>query len=849
MNPEVLQRKVARLEHKVRLLENMVEGNSRTAFLEAQRRAAINSLLTLSLQSASQRRFLASVLEIVLAQEMFAIEARGALLLKAAGNDLEVAVEQGFPQAASCCAVARDGLCQRALRTGMPLFSAAAAPRERQRCTAGLPAGLDVCVLPVRLAGHSLGVFCLALPGGMVPAEADRQFLAAAADIVASGLQRFRYEEDLAAYQSNLEELVGRKIHELQRAEERYREIFLYSQAGIYQSWLDGGFRTCNPAMARMLGYGSPEEMQRLVKDIARQVYDDPQERAALVERLRQGPVQDHLVRLRRRDGRVIHVLLSARLVDDDLAGQPYIEGQAIDVSGRIAAETALAEERNLLAVTLASIGDGVITTDTEGRVVLCNPVAERLTGWPLAEAKGRHLSEVLRLVDGKSEQPLPDPVAAVLARGGLLTLEQDCVLVARDGRRLLIADSGAPIRDRDGRQIGVVLVFRDVTEQHRLEQEARRSQRLESLGVLAGGIAHDFNNILVAILGNISLAEQQLGRDKGREMLPALLAEARKAGLRARDLVHQLQTFAKGGEPIREAAAIDEVIRESAGFVLRGANVACHYDFAPDLWLGDIDPGQVSQVIQNLVLNAKQAMPHGGTITITCRNRVCTENGEERRFIEVCVADDGPGIPADRQQNIFDPYFTTKKEGIGLGLAIVHSVIRKHGGRITVESEPGKGTRFVFLLPASQGQARAVLPAAGRLPGGSGRILVMDDEEAIRILVVQMLDHLGYEAETVADGETAVVRYREALEAGRPFAAVILDLTVPGRMGGREAGERILALDPGARVVIASGYSQEPVLAGYAKYGFAAALNKPFLADEMASVLAAVLGPRGDGR
>ncbi len=844
--PDALQQKIARLEHKVRLLEEMVEENSRTAFLEGQRRAAINAMLALSLQSSRQAEFLSGCLDILLAQELFAIEGRGALFLTE-DDDVRLAVEQDFPQAKVCCA-AEGSLCRRAARSGMLLFSAAAAQAERRRCATGLPTGVDVCAVPVRLGQQVLGVFCLALPSGMVPSQADNQFLAAAADIVAGGLQRFRYEDDLAVYQVNLEELVTRKIEELRQAEERYRDIFTYSQAGIYQSWLDGGFRTCNPAMARMLGYDSPETLMAAVTDIASQLYVDPSDRERLIAQLREGPVQGVVTRLRKRDGSVIHVLLSTRLVTEG-TDLPYLEGQALDITDRVRAEAALAEERNRLAVTLASIGDGVITTDTDGRILLCNPVAEQLTGWSQAEAVGRSLTEVLRLVDTKDERPLPDPVAAILERDAMVTLERDCLLISRDGRRLLIADSGAPIRDADGRNIGVVLVFRDITEQTRLEQEARRNQRLESLGVLAGGIAHDFNNILVAILGNISLAERLVS---GQEKVELLLAEARKAGLRARDLVRRLQTFAKGGDPIREAAAIDEVIRESADFVLRGSNVACRYDFAPDLWLADIDSGQVSQVIQNLVINAKQAMPDGGTVTITCRNREerpDTEDGTEpQRFIEVSVADDGPGIPADRLPHIFDPYFTTKEEGTGLGLAIVHSVIRKHGGNITVESSPGQGTRFTFLLPASQKEETTVSsPPTTSIVGGSGRILVMDDDEAIRLLAVNMLGFLGYEAETVVDGEDAVARYQEALTAGRPFAAVILDLTVPGRMGGREAGERILAMDPTARIIITSGYARERVLASYRQYGFAGILVKPFLAGEMDRLLRTVLATPDD--
>lgn len=512
----------------------------------------------------------------------------------------------------------------------------------------------------------------------------------------------------------------------------------------------------------------------------------------------------------------------------------------ATDITTRKLAESKLAEERERLAVTLASIGDGVITTDTEGRVTLINHVAEHLTGWHHDDAIGRPLTEVFHIINEVTRQLCESPVDKVLATGQIIGLANHTALIAKDGVERNIADSGAPIRDNDGQVIGVVLVFRDVTEQLRTEQELAKTKKLESIGLLAGGIAHDFNNILAAILGNLdmSLLDDKVG-DKTRK----LLNEAIKASFRARDLTQRLLTFAKGGQPIKETAALTEIIKDSAEFVLHGNKVACEYNFPHDLWFVDIDKSQISQVVQNLILNACNAMPNGGTIKVSCENisdqRTDAPPSAHGKFVRMQIKDSGTGIQPHLLDKIFDPYFTTKQHGSGLGLAITHSIITKHGGHISVHSTLGEGTTFIIDLPASAETAVAdEKPFEPSPTSQPAIILVMDDEEQVRAITRDMLEALGHDVLLANDGEQAVRIYRKELEKGLPPDLVILDLTVPGGMGGRDTIKEILQINPDAKVIVSSGYSQDPIMANFRDYGFCSALAKPCQFSQLARIV-----------
>lgn len=393
--------------------------------------------------------------------------------------------------------------------------------------------------------------------------------------------------------------------------------------------------------------------------------------------------------------------------------------------------------------------------------------------------------------------------------------------------------------------QMALQAVFYDVSKRNQEEEEYLKSSKLESLGLLAGGIAHDFNNILTIILGNVSLARLFGKIDGGTS---EILGEIEKAAIDARDLTYQLLTLAKGGAPIKKVVSLGKLVLDAVAFALHGSNVRPDFDIPEHLWTVEVDEGQINQVINNLVINAQQAMPDGGVLKVVAENVLCAPESVDsswirigQRFVRVSFHDSGTGIAEEVLTKIFDPYFTTKEKGNGLGLATANAIIRKHNGNLRAESECGKGATFTIYLPASFD----ALPAEGKeeiLTRGTGRILVMDDEEKIRQITWQILNHLGYEAEFVADGQEMVERYLGAQDSGRPFAAVVVDLTVPGGVGGKEGIKRLLEIDPDVKALVSSGYAEDPVLAEYSAYGFKGSVAKPYRISELSRVLSEVL-------
>ncbi|MBA3004275.1 MAG: PAS domain S-box protein [Desulfurivibrio sp.] len=411
---------------------------------------------------------------------------------------------------------------------------------------------------------------------------------------------------------------------------------------------------------------------------------------------------------------------------------------------------------------------------------------------------------------------------------GSIFPIEQSCSLMEFDAQTVILC------------------VARDISQRKKLDQERLRTQKLESLGILAGGIAHDFNNLLSGILGNISLAKASL---PATGEVAERLIDTEKAALRAKNLTQQLLTFAKGGAPIKTETSLTEIIQDASGFAVRGTKAVCEYDFAEDLWLAEVDTGQLGQVLQNLAINAVHAMPDGGAIRIAARN--LTVKLDELpplapgKYALLTVKDHGIGITPEHLAQIFDPYFTTKQSSSGLGLAVVYSVIANHGGHIAVQSEPGKGTLFSIYLPSTGKIPPAEKPAEiqAQLTKGYGKILVMDDEELIRNVSTAMLTKLGYEPHTASDGEEAITRYLQAQKEGQPFDLVIMDLTVPGGMGGKEAISHLRKLDPQIRAVVSSGYANDPIMANFSEYGFCGVAPKPFSLQDFSKLLQTILG------
>jgi PAS domain S-box-containing protein len=448
-----------------------------------------------------------------------------------------------------------------------------------------------------------------------------------------------------------------------------------------------------------------------------------------------------------------------------------------------------------------------------------------------------------------------PDPVyrrsITDAWRNGIATAQQqeapvsplEAKVTCKDGTVLDVIINTRLARNR------TLAIFTDITERERVQKEILKTQKLESLGVLAGGIAHDFNNVLTGILGNISFAQMFL--DPSHKASKPL-QQAEQASHRAAELAHQLLTFAKGGKPNIKTVSAMHLVDESVALVLRGSNVRAVVTIPASLNAINVDEGQISQAFTNILINAAQAMPGGGVLTIVAENqqlnvgnRLSLPPGE---YVKFTFKDEGCGIPEEDQKRIFDPYFSTKSGGNGLGLSSVHSIVVKHSGHIAVTSKPGKGTTFEIMLPSAGNiieEIAADMAMSTSEQHAAGTVLVMDDEEMIRIMTTGLLEALGYQVRTCATGEEAVSLYVSARQDGQPYSAVIMDLTVPGAMGGKDAACRILADDPEARLIVSSGYSNDPVMAEYENYGFRGAVIKPYTAEEIARTLSKLLAHR----
>jgi two-component system, cell cycle sensor histidine kinase and response regulator CckA len=500
-----------------------------------------------------------------------------------------------------------------------------------------------------------------------------------------------------------------------------------------------------------------------------------------------------------------------------------------------------LKESERWLATTISSISEAIITTDEHGTVTLLNPAASALTGWSRAAAIGRPASEVIRVIDEETRRPGEPLAAAALARTTNHVVDPVGLLISRMGDEIPIRYHTSPIRGPNEQLLGAVIIFRDVTEQRRIEQELLRVQKLEALGLLAGGVVHDFNNLLSAIVNNVSVIKARLNSN---DEIGQRLEVLEKALWRGTELTQQLLTFAKGGVPIRKPVDVTNLLRETVTLLLAGSAIHLDERLPGDLWQADIDVGQVGHALHNLVVNAKEAMPNGGTLTVIAENVVVQEEQNPALkpgpYLRIALHDSGVGIPPENLEQIFDPYFTTKERGSGLGLATVHSIVQRHEGHITVESVPGAGTTFALYLPAAEpvGDPPTGPVATATQPATKGRVLIMDDEELIREATGALLEHLGYRYESARDGAEAVERYREAMQRNDPFDVVILDLTVHGGMGGHESLARLREINPEVKAIVSSGYFHDPIVANHRAHGFSGIVSKPYTIDEMSEML-----------
>lgn len=513
------------------------------------------------------------------------------------------------------------------------------------------------------------------------------------------------------------------------------------------------------------------------------------------------------------------------------------------ELTERRLAEEALHESearfRNLLKYIP---GVSILGYGTDGLVRYWNRASVQIYGYRAEEAVGKSLTD---LIIPDELQPL---FAQALAKGKDATLSGEILppgehhLRHKNGHLVPVYTIHTVVCLED-RPPQLFCINVDLSERKRAEVERLKLDKLESLGVLAGGIAHDFNNNLTAILGNLSLAALETETEEVLERLE----DAEKACQQAQGLARQLLTFAKGGKPIKKPQQVADLLLKAAGLALCGSRSRCEFAVTEYVWPVDVDPGQIQQVFSNLLINADQAMPAGGIITLGTEN-VFLQNGAAGslppgKYVKISVVDQGIGISPENLPKIFDPYFTTKDTGNGLGLATVYAIIKNHGGNIQVESQPGLGTTFSLFLPATEEPCLI----SGQTPlfpadGNGGRILVMDDEENIRKVLDKILRRIGYQASFARDGSEAVEAYARAKESGRPFTAVICDLTIRGGMGGREAIRELLTLDPQIKAIVSSGYSDDPAMADFKKYGFSGVIAKPYKINELSHVLKDVI-------
>ncbi|NTV50218.1 MAG: PAS domain S-box protein [Geobacteraceae bacterium] len=511
-----------------------------------------------------------------------------------------------------------------------------------------------------------------------------------------------------------------------------------------------------------------------------------------------------------------------------------------LDLTERKKAELELQEKQSDYRNLIATTSDGFWHVDSAGNVLDVNDAYLRQSGYSREELLKMNLCD---LEGQESQAETAGHIRRIIMTGSELF---ESTHRRKDGSTWHVEVSTTYNPFSGGHFIAFL---RNITDRKEHEKEQLKIEKLESLGVLAGGIAHDFNNILTGIMGNISFAQKFIDISH-KSYKP--LAEAEKASVRASELAHQLLTFARGGEPIKKLVSIQHLVNETASLVLSGSNIKGIVDIPDSIHAIKADEGQMSQVFSNIIINAAQAMPGGGKLSVSAHNvTLAPDNAlslSPGTYIRLTFTDQGCGIPENDLKKIFDPYFTTKPAGNGLGLASVHSIIYRHGGHIGAISVIGSGTTFTIHLPSigetySRHQAESAAESIGEHIGGY--ILVMDDEKLIRDMSTEMLDYLGYKVTTCEDGNRAITLYKTAIESGTPFSAVIMDLTIPGGMGGKETAQQILAIDPKACLIVSSGYSNDPVLSDYNSYGFTGAVSKPYSLNELGKQLSLILSKR----
>lgn len=608
-----------------------------------------------------------------------------------------------------------------------------------------------------------------------------------------------------------------------------WRQVVEKTHLGVWI--LDPQDRTiyANERLTALLGLTTTEIVHRTPSELI-----DPQQSLRLLACLKQGqPVLTDFC-FRRRDGKYLYLLFAANPLHTAEGPSQGTLMMVADITERKLVEELLWRQAHIVD----QIHDAVISADLEGCVTSWNQSAERLFGLSAVEMLGKPLAV---LYPPDQCEILTAEVMAVLNQKGLHELELR--LRHQSGNLFYAHLSISPLKERDGGIVGIIAAVRDITERKIMENELIRTSKLESVSVLASGIAHDFNNLLTAILGNIAMAS--LNAD-AKSFVQERLAEAEKACIRAQNLTRQLLAFSKGEKPQKKLVSLNDLLKTSASLVLRSSNVRRHADIPRDLWWVEADDEQINQVLNHLLINADQAMPQGGAIYIQAENVRISENSQiplrPGLYVKVSIQDQGVGIPPDHLDKVFDPFFTTKRRGSGLGLSTVYTIIKNHDGHITVESTVQGGATFIIYLPASRKKGPLPKLKTLKLSFGRGKVLLMDDEEMILEVSSAMLKRLGYDVTVAQDGAEAIDYFRQATVAGEPFDAVILDLTVPGGLGAKETIGDLKQINPQARVIVSSGFSDDPLKTDFHRYGFSGFMPKPYNLTQLSATMHKIL-------